>query len=138
MRLTLPQSDIRPEIRSLGTFGWPVRGKIINFFGDNINGIFNNGLNIRTSTNEPVLASESGRVAFADFIKGWGRIVIIAHPEGFYTVYANLGSINTALGNTVRKGDAIAQVALSGPSAPVLYFEIRKNNQPRNPLRYLK
>jgi septal ring factor EnvC (AmiA/AmiB activator) len=139
--LLIPKSQYAQGLETShgsGTFIWPVRGHIISQFGANLNGLANDGLNIRTENDESVKAANDGEVVFADYLKGWGQTIILQHSNNFYTVYANLKNVSAHEGNHVKKGDAIAQVALSNGLDPVLHFEIRKNYEPSNPLRYLK
>ena len=120
-----------------GLFSWPVKGRIISQFGANVNGLSNDGLNIRTDSGEAVKASGDGEVVFADYLKGWGQTIIVQHPNHFYTVYANLKNITANKGDRVTKGEAMAQVALSSGQEPVLHFEVRRDHRPDNPLKYL-
>ena len=139
--LLIPKSQYSQGLESLhsmGTFVWPVRGQIISQFGANVNGLPNDGLNIRTEAGEPVKASNDGDVVFADYLKGWGQTIILHHPDNYYTVYANLNNISTHEGCHVKKGDSMAQVAFISGQDPVLHFEIRKNYEAGNPLKYLK
>jgi murein DD-endopeptidase MepM/ murein hydrolase activator NlpD len=139
--LLIPKSQYSQGLESLrttGTFIWPVSGRIISQFGANVNGLANDGLNIRTEAGEAVKAANDGEVVFADYLKGWGQTIILRHPDNYYTVYANLNNVSTYEGCRVKKGDHMAQVALNTGRDPVLHFEIRKNYEPGNPLKYLK
>lgn len=120
-------------------FSWPVEGEIVNRFGANINHISNKGINIKAKHTENVVASESGKVVFADYIKGWGKTLIIQHSCDFYTVYANLNETSVKEGISVKRGDAIGKLASAkGNSDAVLHFEIRKKHLAQNPMQYLK
>jgi len=120
-------------------FIWPIRGEVVNNFGANINHTSNKGINIKASPKDMVVASESGHVAFANHIKGWGKTLILQHPNNFYTVYANLDDIKVKEGFSVKRGDSIGHVAqLASNKEGVLHFEIRKKHFADNPLRYLK
>ncbi|MDD4954976.1 MAG: peptidoglycan DD-metalloendopeptidase family protein [Candidatus Omnitrophica bacterium] len=120
-------------------FIWPVRGKVVNGYGANINHISNKGINIKASQQDTVVASESGQVAFANHIKGWGKTLIIQHPKSFYTIYANLDDIKVKEGFSVKRGDSVGHVAqLASNKEGVLHFEIRRKHLADNPLRYLK
>jgi septal ring factor EnvC (AmiA/AmiB activator) len=140
--LLIPKSQysqgLEPLHHSTGIFTWPVRGQIISQFGASINGLANDGINIRTEVGEPVKAANDGDVVFADYLKGWGQTIILQHSNNYYTIYANLNNITTHEGYQVKKGDIMAQVALSSGQNPVLHFEIRKNYEPSNPLKYLQ
>jgi lipoprotein NlpD len=120
-------------------FIWPVNGEIVSKFGASINHTSNKGINIKAKPQETVVASESGQVAFADHIKGWGKTLILRHQNDFYTVYANLEGIKVKQGFLVKKGDSIGHVAqLASGKGSVLHFEIRKRHLADNPLYYLK
>lgn len=120
-------------------FIWPIRGEVVSNFGANVGHTINKGINIKASPQDAVIASESGRVAFADHIKGWGKTLILQHPNNFYTVYANLDDIKVKEGFSVKRGDSVGHVAqLASNNEGVLHFEIRKRHLADNPMRYLK
>lgn len=132
------EKEIEPQIvLQPGLFLWPVSGKVVQEYGI-INNQKHDGITIQASPGAPVYAAASGKVVFADFLQGYGNTIIINHPENFATVYAYVKSIFVKQGQVVKKGDKIAEVGVSGPSGqPALQFQIRKNNEPRNPLFYL-
>lgn len=119
-------------------FLWPVEGKVINFFGENVDGICNNGINIATASNNTnVKAAAAGTVIFANKLKGWGTTIIIKHYPNTYTVYANLDESAVSEGQNVSKGANIAKVATGKYGNYVLHFEIREKSVPSDPLKYL-
>lgn len=121
-----------------GNFIWPVEGKVINFFDENVENTANKGLNIKVNpTNKKVMSSSQGKVVFASDLKGWGKTVILQHSLNLYTVYANLNDILTKEGFFVKKGQIIGEVACGKNGNYMLHFEIRKNYLPQNPLSYL-
>lgn len=115
------------------TFTWPVKGNIINFFGENVNNTTNKGINIKSTQGAKVAATEEGKVVFSNYLKGWGQTLIVKHPSNFYTIYANVAHADATEGTMVKKGQKIAEVA----STPILHFEIRKQHLPQDPLRFL-
>lgn len=120
-----------------GLFIWPVSGKITEEYG-----IYGNqkhdGINIQAPAGTSIKAAADGTVAFATFLEGYGNTIIINHRNDYATVYANNLKNLVKQGQVVRKGDAIAEVGKSGTgSQAYLHFQIRCNNQPRNPLFYL-
>lgn len=120
-------------------FIWPIHGEVVSNFGANINHTSNKGINIKANPQDAVVASESGQVAFANHIKGWGKTLILQHPNNFYTVYANLDDIKVKEGFSVKRGDSVGHVAqLASKEEGILHFEIRKKHLADNPLRYLK
>jgi len=118
-----------------GGFQWPATGKVIAGFNERINNVPNNGLEILAAVTD-ITASADGKVVFCDYINGWGKTLIIKHPQEFYTIYANLTDFAVALGRLVRKNEVIGQTSLV--SRKPLHFEIRKNHVPRDPLDYLQ
>ena len=86
-----------------------------------------------------VKAAESGVVAYAGSeIKGFGNLVLIRHPNGFVSAYANNGSLDVHRGEQVKRGQTIATSGQSGNVAsPQLHFELRKGSTPVDPTRYL-
>jgi murein DD-endopeptidase MepM/ murein hydrolase activator NlpD len=116
-------------------FRWPARGRVIQGFGNG----GNDGINIAVPEGTQVKAAESGVVAYAGSeLKGYGNLVLIRHPNGFVTAYANNGALNVKRGDTVKRGQTIALSGQSGNvSSPQLHFELRKGNKPVDPSTYL-
>ncbi|MCD6155633.1 MAG: peptidoglycan DD-metalloendopeptidase family protein [Candidatus Atribacteria bacterium] len=129
-----------------GTLDWPVRGKIIEQFGehkDPVYGIpfYNPGIDIASPLGTNVVVPYDGVVVLAHSVRGYGNTVIIDHQNSMITVYAHLQSIAVKAGDRVKKGDVLGKVGNSGlTEQPVLHFEIRVGNDAReeNPLRWLK
>lgn len=124
-------------------FSWPLRGEIVSYYG-NIwhpkykTKIKNNGIDIRAKIGTKVRAAETGVVVYASVFLGYGKTVIIEHKEGFYTVYAGLGSIYVYPGEAVNKGEFIGEVGYSVfEDEPILHFEIRYRGKALNPLLFL-
>lgn len=126
------------------TFRWPLKGRITSAFGTRIDPItqkrkFHCGLDIGTDVGTQVTASADGRVIFSGWKKGYGRVIILKHADGFITVYAHNSMNLSETGDSVLSGQ---QIALSGMSGAVtgshLHFEIRKYLTPLNPMRFLK
>ncbi len=119
-------------------FSWPLKGTVLNFFGENVDNSINRGLNIQTDDSvKEVKASARGKVVFADQLKGWGQTVILRHNNDFYTIYANLDSSSVKEGVTAEKQQVIGQVASGQNGNYLLHFEIRKKYVPQDPLQYL-
>ena len=129
-----------PEIiLNKGMFIWPVKGKIIKQFGIS-DGFKNDGIDIAASTGSKVVAAYSGKVVFASELKGYGNTIIIQHNDKYATVYANNKSNLVKRGAVVKTGQLIAMAGNSSgvtTTIPHLHFQIREENQPRNPLFYL-
>ena len=116
-------------------FRWPARGRVIQAFGAG----GNDGINIAVPEGTQVKAAEGGTVAYAGSeLKGYGNLVLIRHPNGFVSAYANNGSINVKRGDTVKRGQTIALSGQTGNVAsPQLHFELRKGSKPVDPSTYL-
>ncbi len=116
-------------------FRWPARGRIIQAFKPG----GNDGINIAVPEGTSVKAAESGVVAYAgNELKGYGNLILIRHPNGFVSAYANNGDIEVKRGDTVKRGQTIAKSGQSGNVAsPQLHFELRKGATPVDPTQYL-
>jgi murein DD-endopeptidase MepM/ murein hydrolase activator NlpD len=130
--LTGAQADaagVAPEFR------WPARGRIIEGFKAG----GNDGINIAVPEGTSVRAAESGVVAYAGSeLKGYGNLVLIRHPNGFVSAYANNGELDVKRGDTVKRGQIIAKSGQSGNvNSPQLHFELRKGSTPVDPTNYL-
>jgi murein DD-endopeptidase MepM/ murein hydrolase activator NlpD len=116
-------------------FRWPARGRIIQGFKPG----GNDGINIAVPEGTSVKAAESGVVAYAgNELKGYGNLILIRHPNGFVSAYANNGNIEVKRGEMVKRGQTIAKSGQSGNVAsPQLHFELRKGTKPVDPTQYL-
>lgn len=114
-------------------FRWPARGRIIRGFPGN------DGINIALPEGTPVKAAEAGVVAYAgNELKGYGNLVLIRHPNGFVSAYANNAEIDVKRGDVVKRGQVIAKSGQTGNvSTPQLHFELRKGAKPVDPIQYL-
>jgi murein DD-endopeptidase MepM/ murein hydrolase activator NlpD len=123
---------------------WPVEGPVTGSFGERIDpfngeGAFHTGVDISTRYGEPIIAPADGMVAFAAEAAGYGRLVILEHGHGISTRYGHLASFAVALGQSVRRGEVIGYVGQSGRSTgPHLHYEVRINDVPVNPHKYLR
>ena len=120
-------------------FLWPVRGPLITGFGPQKGGLHNDGINIAAPPGAPVLAADSGVVAYAgNGLRGFGNLLLVRHAGGWMTAYAHNGSLLVRRGETVRRGQTIARVGRSGNvRTPQLHFEIRQGRRAVNPRRLL-
>lgn len=126
-----------PQVASTGPvkFEWPLRGQIVLGFGSHPGGVQNDGINIAAARGTPVKAAESGTVLYAgDEVKGFGKLVLIGHAEGYVTAYADNDELLVSKGQRVAKGMVIAKVGQTGNvTSPQLHFEIRQKNKPVDP-----
>ena len=117
-------------------FAWPLKGRVISFFDDVKGQSVNHGIDIMGAQGEQILAARDGRVVFAEYLGGYGYTVILDHLDGFYSVYARQSDVAVKSGETVVKGASLGRLAKSGRLA-FLHFEVRKMDEPNNPLYYL-
>jgi septal ring factor EnvC (AmiA/AmiB activator) len=123
---------------------WPVEGQITGSFGERIDpfngeGAFHSGVDISAAVGSTVIAPADGVVTFADFMSGYGRAVMIDHGHGISTRYGHLASFAVTAGQYIHRGDTIGYVGLSGRSTgPHLHYEVRINDTPVNPYKYLR
>jgi murein DD-endopeptidase MepM/ murein hydrolase activator NlpD len=123
---------------------WPVEGQVTGSFGERIDpfngeGAFHTGVDIAALVGQPVVAPADGTVEFADFLGGYGRAVILEHGHGINTRYGHLSAFAVAPGQHVHRGEVIGFVGLSGRSTgPHLHYEVRINDTPVNPYKYLR
>src|SRR5262249_59598912 len=99
---------------------------------------FHTGLDIANRIGTPIRAAESGMVRFVGWMGGYGRLIVVAHANGFETSYSHLSSMLVALGQRVMRGDLLGRMGNSGWSTgPHLFFEVRRNGVPLDPLPFL-
>jgi septal ring factor EnvC (AmiA/AmiB activator) len=115
---------------------WPTKGKINDLYGSRIlhSQLKWGGILIRAPLGQNVRAISSGKIVFADWLSGYGLLVIINHGHGYMSLYARNNSLYKHVGDIVQKGEVIASVGKSGGyKTPSLYFAIRHNGKPVNP-----
>jgi hypothetical protein len=123
---------------------WPVEGPVTGSFGERIDpfngeGAFHSGIDIGAVFGQPIIAPAEGVVEFADFMGGYGRAIILDHGHGMSTRYGHLKSFACFPGQHVHRGDTIGYVGDSGRSTgPHLHYEVRINDVPVNPHKYLR
>lgn len=123
---------------------WPVEGTVTGSFGERIDpfngeGAFHSGVDISSSYGTAVIAPADGVVTFADFLGGYGRAVIVDHGHGISTRFGHLANFAVISGQHIHRGDTIGYVGLSGRSTgPHLHYEVRINDTPVNPHKYLR
>ena len=127
-----------------GKLDLPIQGKVVEGFGmtrhpEFSEDLFRKGIDIEAPLGEEIRTVEQGRVIFADQFSGYGKMMIIDHGKRYYTIYAHLSELLKGKGETVRRGEPIALVGDSGSlEGPRLYFEIRKDGKPLNPLPWFR
>ncbi len=125
-------------------FIWPIKGKVHNYFGTIWHPVYktkikNNGIDILSKIGEEVKASSSGIVEYASDFLGYGKLIIIDHTDGFFTIYGNLEEIYVTVGKPVSKGEIIGKLGKDMlEDLPLLHFEIRYGGKALDPLYFLK
>lgn len=121
------------------SFIWPAKGDIILAFGRIKSGFHNDGINIKSQENTPVIASETGEIIYTgNEIPGYGNLILIKHKNNWVTAYSHLKKIIYRKGQVVRRGQKIGIVGKTGNvNEPQLHFEIRKGKKALNPSKFL-
>lgn len=124
-----------------GRLALPTVGEIVARFGQSRSGGGPawKGLFIKAPAGQPVRAVGSGEVVFSDWLRGFGNLLIVDHGDGYLSLYSNNESLYKQAGDTVKAGDVIASTGnTGGHEEPGLYFELRRQGQPFDPLSWVK
>ncbi|HLW27936.1 MAG TPA: peptidoglycan DD-metalloendopeptidase family protein [Kiloniellales bacterium] len=129
-----------PPPRSGGRFLWPLQGEQVAAFGPQGDGRHNDGINIAAARGTTVVAAENGVVAYAgNELRGFGNLLLIKHSDDWITAYAHNDRLLVSAGDSVTRGQAIAEVGATGSVAqPQLHFEIRKGTRAVDPMPLLE
>lgn len=132
--------DGSPFDRLKGKLVLPVKGEVTNRFGtprpDST--VLWKGLFLRTPAGQSVKAVAAGRVVFADWLRGFGNLLIVDHGKGYMSLYANNETLFKQVGDMLRGGDTIAAVGNSGGNKDSgLYFELRHESKPLDPINWV-
>ncbi len=133
--------DQRPFTASRGRLAWPLQGALLARFGEErgLGEMRWSGVLIAAKPGDPVRAVARGRVVFADWLRGFGLLLIVDHGDGFMTLYGHNEAIYKENGDWVQTGDVVAAVGAGGTRrAPGLYFEVRSRGEPVDPLLWLQ
>ncbi|MDP2804792.1 MAG: peptidoglycan DD-metalloendopeptidase family protein [Gallionellaceae bacterium] len=123
-----------------GKLALPVKGDITNKFGSTRpdSTVLWKGLFLRANSSQPVKAVAAGRVVFADWLRGFGNLLIIDHGKGYMSLYGYNESIFKLVGDTVKGGETISSVGNSGGNEESgLYFELRHEGNPLDPIKWV-
>ena len=129
----------RPFRDLKGNMRWPARGALVLGFGEQRGGggLRSRGVVIAAPEGGEVRAVSHGRVAFADWLRGFGLLLIIDHGDGYMSLYGHNQALYKEVGEWVDTGEVVAVLGASGGSAtPGLYFELRHKGRPVNPLKW--
>lgn len=124
----------------VGGLGWPLSGALLAGYGGTMpDGRGSQGLLIAANAGAPIKAVADGSVVYAEWMTGYGLLLIIDHGNGYMSLYAHNDALLKDVGATVKRGDAVATVGNSGGHGrPSLYFELRRHGQPVNPNAWLR
>jgi len=113
-------------------FIWPLKGPLLGAASES-------GINIRAFEGQEVRAVKSGVVTFvSERLRGYGKTVVITHPDGFVSMYAYNSEIVVKIGEEVKQGQVIARASKTGRAQePQLHFRLTKDDKPVNPINYL-
>lgn len=113
---------------------WPAKGKVTEDFSEKTKGI-----DIAGKLGEPVTAASEGKVVYAgNSLRGYGNLVIIKHDNTYLTAYAHNRTLSVKEGDSVKKGQKIAEMGDTDATSVKLHFELRVNGKPVNPTPYLQ
>jgi septal ring factor EnvC (AmiA/AmiB activator) len=138
----LPDSafDGKPFASLKGKLALPVKGDITNRFGGTRpdSTVLWKGLFLRAAAAQSVKSVAAGRVVFADWLRGFGNLLIVDHGNGYMSLYGNNETLFKQVGDTLRGGDTIASVGNSGGNEESgLYFELRHEGNPLDPMKWV-
>jgi lipoprotein NlpD len=130
-----PSAATRPnEAAAVGNWSWPVEGKVIETFNETRN----KGVDIVGKEGDPVLAAADGQVVYSGSgLRGYGNLVIVKHDDEYISAYAHNRQILVKQGQSVKRGQKIAELGKSDADVPKLHFEIRRQGKPIDPLTVL-
>ena len=126
-----------------GALLWPADGDLVGFFGRQKHPTFDTyvrkkGIEIASKEGSAIRAVSGGHVVYADWLRGYGLVVIMDHGNNYFTFYAHASRLLVKEGETVAKGAVLGETGSSGlTNKSILYFELRKGTKPVNPLRWL-
>ncbi|AZZ94041.1 metallopeptidase [Hahella sp. KA22] len=130
---SVPFSKLRAKLPK------PTKGALQQLQGQSGGGFRPSGVFFQTPLNTPVSAVHHGRVVFADWLRGFGLLMIIDHGDGYMSLYGYNQALLKDTGDWVRSGETVASAGSSGGQSETgLYFEIRHNGKPDDPLRWFK
>jgi septal ring factor EnvC (AmiA/AmiB activator) len=140
----LEQGEVAVPVSAFrGTLPWPVAGDVRSGFGRHKHPRFDtytvqNGVEIEAALDSPARAVYEGTVVFADRFRGYGLMVVVDHGGKHHSLYAHLAETSVEVGQKVAAGDVLGTVGATSVEGPGLYFEIRFQGKPEDPLDWLK
>lgn len=143
VRETIEEMDFSQPLEGLkkikGKLSWPTKGKHLRNYGAVNNGQKNNGVLIAGDEGKQINSIHHGRVVYADWLRGFGLLLIIDHGQGYMSLYGYNQALYKEVGDWVEAREAVATLGQSGgQKQPALYFELRHQGKPVNPRRWFK
>lgn len=132
--------DGKPFEQLKGKLTLPVMGEVVNKFGSARpdSTVLWRGLLLRAASGQPVKSVAAGRVVFADWLRGFGNLLIIDHGKGYMSLYGNNETLYKQVGDVLRGGDTVAAVGNSGGNEDSgVYFELRHRGEPLDPIKWI-
>lgn len=132
--------DGKPFEQLKGKLTLPVMGEVVNKFGSARpdSTVLWRGLLLRAANGQPVKSVAAGRVVFADWLRGFGNLLIIDHGKGYMSLYGNNETLYKQVGDLLRGGDTVAAVGNSGGNEDSgVYFELRHRGEPLDPIKWI-
>jgi septal ring factor EnvC (AmiA/AmiB activator) len=135
-----PELPFRPF---RGDLDWPAAGRVISRFGPSRDlrfgtSIMRNGIEIGATEGAPARVVHGGTVAYAAPFSGFGTLVIVDHGSGAYTLYGHLADTPVERGMRIARGAAVGTVGVTPLGVPAVYFEVRVDGRPVDPLQWLR
>jgi len=139
---TIEEMDFSQPLEGLkqlrGKLAWPAKGKQLKSFGRSYQGQKANGILIAGKEGTEINAIHHGRIVYADWLRGFGLLLIIDHGEGYMSLYGYNQALYKDIGDWVEAGEAVSTLGQSGgQKQPALYFELRHQGSPVNPSKWL-
>lgn len=134
-------TETEPFAQRQGKLAWPAQGRLVAAFGGSMaqGHLRRNGILLNTAEETEIKSVHYGRVVFSNWLRGFGMLTIVDHGEGYMTLYGHSSSLLTSPGDWVRAGETIALAGRTGGTQdPAVYFELRHNGKPQNPIRWLQ
>lgn len=136
-----PDIEGKPFAALKGKLGWPAKGRFLAQYGTrrNVGSLTWQGVLIGAPEGHQVKAIANGRVAFAEWLRGYGMLLIIDHGDGYMSLYGYNQTLYKSVGDWVKAGESVAAVGNSGGQEQSgLYFEVRHNGKPTNPSQWCR
>jgi len=134
-----PPAPVQSFSAARGLLPFPVVGQLTGRYGEKLeSGLRRKGIVIASRPRAQVIAPFDGRVVFAGPFRGYGRLLIIEHGEGYHTLLAGVARIDVRVGQDVLAGEPVGIMDSASEQEPGLYVELRKDSQPINPTPWLQ